>query len=221
MTTAVDSLRPALLAILEQLRLPAPKSKADALLGYVELLLKWNSRYNLTAVREPGEMLKQHFADCLAVIEPLQRQVGRSPRRLLDVGSGGGFPGAVIAIMCPAIDVTCVDSVGKKSAFIQQAASELKLNNLHARHARIEQLQALGFDVVTSRAFASLADFTASTTQLLAKDGIWMAMKGKVPDNELTALPNSIEVFHVEQLSVPSLAAARCLVWMRQGPRVA
>jgi 16S rRNA (guanine527-N7)-methyltransferase len=134
------------------------------------------------------------------------------------VGSGGGLPGAVIAVLNPAIDVTCVDTVGKKAAFVQQVAASLRLRNLHSQHARVEQMKAAAFDVVTSRAFASLTDFVALTRQHLAPAGVWLAMKGKDPVDERAALPVDIDVFHVEQLTVPGLDAERCLVWMRPKP---
>ena len=158
-------------------------------------------------------MLTQHLADCLAVVRPVQRVAAQG--RLLDVGSGGGLPGVLLAIMLPALDVTCVDSVGKKAAFIRQAAGTLGLQNLHAAHARVEALAVNPFDLITSRAFASLADFTHLSRPLLAPGACWMAMKGKRPDAEIAALPPGIDVFHVEPLLVPSLDAERCLVWMR------
>jgi 16S rRNA (guanine527-N7)-methyltransferase len=183
---------------------------------YLSLLAKWNAAYNLTAVRDPEQMRAQHLADCLAVVEPLRRQLGDGkPARLLDVGSGGGLPGVVLAIAEPAWDVTCIDAVGKKAAFIRQVAAELPLPNLHAEHARVEALEAPPFDVITARAFASLADFTCLTRKLLAPGGVWMAMKGKQPEQELAALPADVAVLHVEPLAVPGLEAERCLVWMQ------
>jgi 16S rRNA (guanine527-N7)-methyltransferase len=134
---------------------------------------------------------------------------------VLDVGSGGGLPGVVLAAMCPTSKVICVDTVGKKAAFVRQAAMELGLPNLEGEHARVEKLRAPAFDLVTSRAFASLADFVSLTRQHLAAGGAWMAMKGKPPEAEMAALPPDIEMFHVEHLDVPGLAAERCLVWMR------
>lgn len=196
----------------------------DRLLRYLALLQRWNSTYNLTAVREPAAMLTQHLVDCLAVLPPLKRQLETHPPRsqtprVLDVGSGGGLPGIVLAILDPALDVTCVDTVGKKAAFIRQAAGELGLRSLHAAHARVEALspavRGAGFDVITSRAFASLADFTSLTRELIAPGGMWLAMKGRAPTDEITALPRSVNVFHVEQLDVPGLDAERCIVWMR------
>ncbi len=184
-----------------------------ALSTYLDMLQRWNATYNLTAVRERDAMLTQHLADCLAVVKPLLAQCAAG--RVLDMGSGGGLPGVVLAVLAPALDVTCVDTVGKKAAFIRQVAGQLALPNLHAVHARAETLQAPGFDVITSRAFASLLDFTSLTAQLLAPAGVWMAMKGKRPDEEMAALPARVSVFHVEQLQVPGLDADRCLVWMR------
>jgi 16S rRNA (guanine527-N7)-methyltransferase len=134
---------------------------------------------------------------------------------VLDVGSGGGLPGVVLAAMCPTSKVICVDTVGKKAAFVRQAAMELGLPNLEGEHARVEKLRAPAFDLVTSRAFASLADFVSLTGQHLAAGGAWMAMKGQPPEAEMAALPPDIEMFHVEHLDVPGLAAERCLVWMR------
>jgi 16S rRNA (guanine527-N7)-methyltransferase len=192
---------------------PTP-TQSEQLAAFLGLLQRWNATYNLTAVREPQAMLTQHLADCLAILGPLQ---ARCPRgRVLDVGSGGGLPGVVLAVMAPALDVTCVDAVGKKAAFVRQAAGALKLPNLLAAHARVEMLKAPPFDLITSRAFASLADFTRLTRHLmLPGSGLWLAMKGRRPDDELAALPPDVEVFHVEPLSVPGLEAERCLVWMR------
>ncbi len=213
---AADPRRAHLRDIAAQLDLPLSDEAATLLLDYIDLLQRWNSTYNLTAVRDPQRMLIQHIADCLAVIAPLRQQLANeAPRRLLDVGSGGGLPGVVIAILCPTIAVTCVDAVGKKAAFIRQVAASLRLRNLHAEHARVEQLNDATFDVITSRAFASLSDFVALTRQHLASSGVWLAMKGRPPADEQATLPPDIDVFHVEQLSIPELNAERCLVWMR------
>ena len=214
-----DPRRGRLLEVAQRLELALSELHADQLLAYLDLLQRWNATYNLTAVRDPERMLTQHVADCLAVMAPLRRQLGAAaPLRLLDVGSGGGLPGVVIAILNPAVDVTCVDTVGKKAAFIQQVAASLRLRNLRSEHARVEKLKAAPFGVITSRAFASLADFVALTRQHLSTDGVWLAMKGKDPVDERTAVPSDIDVFHVEQLHVPGLHAERCLVWMRRKP---
>jgi 16S rRNA (guanine527-N7)-methyltransferase len=187
----------------------------DHLVRYLALLRKWNAAYNLTAVRDAARMRQQHIADCLAVVEPLRRHAAGRLLRILDVGSGGGLPGVVLAAVEPRWDVSCVDSVGKKAAFIRQVAGELALPNLHALHARVEGLPRPPFDVITARAFASLADFVRLTRPLLASGGAWVAMKGRYPADEIAALPADIDVFHVEPLTVPGLAAERCLIWMQ------
>ena len=188
-----------------------------ALAGYLGLLARWNVTYNLTAIRDPAQMRTQHLADCMALIAPLRRWMLEHPvQRLLDVGSGAGLPGAIVALLEPAIDVTCVDSVGKKVAFVRQVAGELGLSNLHAEHARVEALELPPFDVIVSRAFARLPDFVAVSGRLLVDGGAWIAMKGRVPHDEIAALPPEIQVFHVEPVTVPGLEAERCLVWMRR-----
>lgn len=183
------------------------------LLDYQALIAKWTKVYNLTAVRDPAEMMTHHLLDSLAVISPLQRQMKQGS--LLDVGSGAGLPGVVFAICCPTIRVTCVDTVAKKATFIKQVALELKLHNLSGLHARVENI-AQPFDVICSRAFASLVDFTRWSVGALAPQGVWLAMKGKHPAEEIAALSDSVAVFHVEQLQVPGLDAERCVVWMRR-----
>jgi 16S rRNA (guanine527-N7)-methyltransferase len=196
-----------------ELGLELSDTQLDQLLAYLALLQKWNKVYNLTAVRDPAQMLSHHLIDSLSALPPLLRH--GAPDRLMDVGAGGGLPGVVIAICCPGTDVTCVDAVAKKATFIQQVAAELKLPNLHGVHSRVEQLTTEPFGVITSRAFASLVDFTSLTRQLLAEGAVWMAMKGQHPADEIAALPADVEVFHVEQLAVPGLDAQRCIVWMR------
>ncbi len=205
-----------LVALSDALGLELTAAEGEKLMQFLALLQRWNGTYNLTAVRDPAQMMTQHLADCLAVVPSLRRHLtATGARRLLDVGSGGGLPGAVLAVLHDDLSVTCVDTVGKKAAFIQQVAVELRLRNLKAEHARVEQLVAPAFDIVTSRAFASLLDFTALTRRHLAPGAVWMAMKGKCPHDELATLPPDIDVFHVEPLAVPGLDAERCLVWMK------
>lgn len=199
----------------DALGLDLSEAQFDQLMRYLELIAKWNKVYNLTAVRGPEEMLVQHLFDSLAVVGPLQRQTGGQPVRLLDVGSGAGLPGVVIAICCPEVQVDCVDTVGKKAAFVQQAAAHLGLGNLRGLHDRVENLKG-PYDLVCSRAFASLSDFVSWSGAALAEQGAWLAMKGKHPEAEIAELPPAAEVFHVEQLRVPELSAERCIVWMRK-----
>ncbi len=210
-----SALRPALDEVAAELGLDLADAQAQALIDYLALLQRWNATYNLTSVREPAQMLTQHVADCLAVIPALRRQMGTEELRVLDVGSGGGLPGVVIAILNPDFEVSCVDAVGKKTAFVRQAAGELRLRNLNAHHARVEQLAIAPFDLIVSRAFASLGDFTRLTRAHFGEQGVWMAMKGKTPAAEIAQLPPEIGVFHVEPLVVPGLEADRCLIWMR------
>lgn len=199
---------------LAALGLDLSDGQVGQLLGYLALLQKWNKVYNLTAVREPADMLTQHLLDSLAVVPHLRTWLDERPARLLDVGSGGGLPGVVLAICLPRLTVDCVDAVGKKAAFVQQVASQLGLANLRGLHRRVETV-ADAYDVVCSRAFASLADFVTWSSDCLAPAGCWLAMKGKLPTDEMAQLPPEVEVFHVEQLQVPGLAADRCLLWMR------
>jgi 16S rRNA (guanine527-N7)-methyltransferase len=188
--------------------------QCDRLLAYASLILKWNKVYNLTALRDPALVLSHHLLDSLAVIPPLRR-VHPGQGSLLDVGAGAGLPGVVIAMLRDDIEVHCVDAVAKKAAFIQQVASELGLRNLRGLHSRVEDLPGT-YALISARAFASLPDFVAGSSRLLAPSGVWMAMKGRSPDDEIAALPPEIEVFHVEQLQVPTLDAERCIVWMRK-----
>lgn len=189
-------------------------AQVATLLAYRDLLVRWNGTYNLTAVRDADAMLAQHLVDCLAVLPGLQRE-RPAGGQLLDVGSGGGLPGVVIAIAAPAWRVLCVDTVAKKAAFVRQVAAELPLTNLSSVHGRVEAQASANADVVTSRAFATLGAFASLTRHHLLGDGVWMAMKGRTPDEEMAALPSTVDVFHVELLAVPGLDAQRCLVWMR------
>lgn len=203
---------------LKELQLELADTQVASLLDFLDLIGKWTKVYNLTAVRDPAEMMTHHLLDSLSAIGPLLRHLQKAGltqgASLLDVGSGAGLPGVVVAICCPTVAVTCVDTVAKKAAFIKQVALALKLPNLTGLHARVETITQ-PFDVICSRAFASLHDFTQWSAGALAPLGVWMAMKGKQPADEIATLPAGVEVFHVEQLSVPGLAAERCMVWMR------
>jgi 16S rRNA (guanine527-N7)-methyltransferase len=184
------------------------------LLDYAALIQKWNKVYNLTALRDPVDMLTHHLLDSLTAIAPLRRHTQGQAIKVLDVGSGGGLPGVVLAICMPELNVSCVDTVAKKAAFVQQVAVSLKLPNLRGLHARVESLTD-PYQVICSRAFASLPDFVTWSRSALAEGGVWMAMKGKHPQGEIDALPSNVQVFHVEPLAVPGLDVERCMVWMK------
>ena len=184
------------------------------LLDYLGLIQKWTRVYNVTAARDPAEMLTHHLLDSLTAVGPLSRHTQGKSIRVLDVGSGGGLPGVVLAICMPELNVTCVDTVAKKAAFVQQVAVSLKLPNLRGLHARVESLTD-PYQVICSRAFASLPDFVTWSRSALADGGVWMAMKGKHPQDEIDALPGNVQMFHVEPLMVPGLDVERCLVWMK------
>jgi 16S rRNA (guanine527-N7)-methyltransferase len=203
---------------LAALHLSLSDAQVQALLDYQTLIGKWNKVYNLTAVRDPAEMLTHHLLDSLAAVAPLQKHLqgrGLSAASVLDVGAGAGLPGVVLAICCPTLAVTCVDTVGKKAAFIKHVALALGLPNLTGLHARVETITQ-PFDVICSRAFASLADFTGWSQAALAPGGVWMALKGKHPTEELTMLSSNVAMFHVEPLAVPGLAAERCIIWLQK-----
>ena len=196
-----------------QMNVPLTEAQADKLLDYLDLLQKWNKAYNLTAVRERPAMLTQHLLDSLSIVPHLP------PGDLLDVGSGGGLPGIPLAILQPERSITLIDTVGKKVAFLKQAAMTLGLKNLTAVSDRIESwvppaAHANGFALITARAYATLATLAAQTRRLLAENGGWYAMKGVFPDAEMAELPSDVAVKAVFPLQVPDLGAERHLVVM-------
>jgi 16S rRNA (guanine527-N7)-methyltransferase len=191
----------------------------DALLNYLDQLQRWNRTYNLTAMRDPEQMLVQHVFDSLAVLPPLLNILDKntvSSTTIVDVGSGAGLPGAVLAIMQPSWSVHCVDAVEKKMAFVRQVSGALRLPNLQAVHQRVETLAPYHANIVLSRAFASLLDFANLAGRHVAKNGYLLAMKGREPSEEIDALQSQSEwrVSRIQPLSVPELNAQRCLVWM-------
>jgi 16S rRNA (guanine527-N7)-methyltransferase len=191
----------------------------DALLNYLDQLQRWNRTYNLTAMRDPEQMLVQHVFDSLAVLPPLLNILDKntvSSTTIVDVGSGAGLPGAVLAIMQPSWSVHCVDAVEKKMAFVRQVSGALRLPNLQAVHQRVETLAPYHANIVRSRAFASLLDFANLAGRHVAKNGYLLAMKGREPSEEIDALQSQSEwrVSRIQPLSVPELNAQRCLVWM-------
>ena len=191
---------------LSQLGIAVDEHQREQLLGLLGLLHKWNRAYNLTAVREVDDMVSRHVLDSAAVLPYVQGP------RLLDVGSGPGLPGIVLAILKPALAVTLLDSNGKKVRFQRQAVMELGLENVTPVQARVEQFQAGTFDQVISRAFASLVDFVTLTRQLPSADGQWLAMKGPGADDELRDLPAGIRLHQRHLLEVPFEAAQRQLL---------
>ncbi|OGT00792.1 MAG: 16S rRNA (guanine(527)-N(7))-methyltransferase [Gallionellales bacterium RBG_16_56_9] len=188
------------------------------LLDYLALLAKWNTVYNLTAVRDPAQMVTQHLLDSLAVVPAFA-----GARHVLDVGAGGGLPGLVLAIWAaeaqPAMQVALIDTVHKKTAFLNQAKAELGLNNVSVHTGRVEQLQVVrGFDVITARAFAELADFVAWSGHLLAPGGRFLALKGLRPDAEIARLPSGWQILKIQPVQVPGLTAERHLIWIGRSP---
>lgn len=217
-TTSTDNRERALLcAGLSALELTLDDAAIDRLLAYQDLIARWNKVYNLTAVRDVRDMRVQHLLDCLAVVRPLRAafEVGMSVR-VLDVGSGAGLPGIVLAICLPTWQITCVDTVAKKASFIRQVGLELGLSNLSAVHQRVEMMEGQVFDLVTSRAFASLTDFISLTRDRLRPNGRWAAMKARLTEQERQDVPADVAITAVQALQVPDLDAERCLVWMQQ-----
>jgi 16S rRNA (guanine527-N7)-methyltransferase len=203
------------------LSLEPTKQQQERMLEYLSQLLKWNKTYNLTAIRDPEQALVQHIFDSLAIIKPLNnffQQKKLDKKKVLDVGSGAGLPGVIIATMIPEALVTCVDTVEKKMAFVRQVSGVLELENLKVLHQRVELIQDNKFEVVTSRAFATLQDFAELAGETVEKNGILLAMKGKIPHEEITTLETESNwyVEEIETLKVPQLSAQRCLVWMKQ-----
>jgi 16S rRNA (guanine527-N7)-methyltransferase len=191
----------------------------DQLGTYLIQMQRWNRTYNLTAIRDLEQMLVQHLFDSLSVVKPLMNALAtRSDAKIYDIGSGGGLPGVVLAIAQPTWQVSCVDAVEKKMAFVRQMSGALSLPNLQAIHSRVEELEPAECDIVTSRAFASLDDFAMLAGRHVRNDGTLVAMKGKIPEEEIEALHSRGEwkVKDIQPLQVPQLQAQRCLIWMRR-----
>lgn len=206
----------------DYLQLSLSEKQIEKLLLYVEQLQRWNRTYNLTAIRDPEQMLIQHIFDSLAVVPVINQLLDKKTVfnfKIVDVGSGGGLPGVVLAIAAPWV-VHCVDAVEKKMAFVRQMTGKLDLPNLNAHHARVETMDAFEADVVISRAFSSLTDFVRLAGVHAAQDGCLLAMKGRQPDDEITALQSdpSWKVESIQSLAVPELDAQRCVLRLsRQG----
>ncbi|HEX7129167.1 MAG TPA: 16S rRNA (guanine(527)-N(7))-methyltransferase RsmG [Rhodanobacteraceae bacterium] len=209
MTDSHESLREQLERGLHALRLELPAGARASLLDYLDLLVRWNKAYNLTAVRDPAEMVTRHLLDSLAVLPFVRGQT------LADLGSGAGLPGIPLAIARPGLKVTLVDSNGKKARFLREAARALPLPNVKVEQVRVEDLQGR-FDCITARAFASLADMLARGGHALAPEGVWLAMKGQIESAELAQVPAGFKVEAVHALDVPGLDAQRHLVEIRR-----
>ena len=197
---------------LQQMQIELSAEQQQKLLDYVALLLKWNSTYNLTALRQEDQMLSHHVLDSLTLLPYLD-----GINNLIDVGSGGGMPGIPTAICRPDIQITLLDSNSKKTSFLSQAVIELGLSNVKVITGRVEAAEGIQFDAITSRAFAELRDFVTLTPQLLRDNGRWLAMKGVHPYEEIAQLPEDVHVTQVDKLSVPSLEAERHMVIIQEG----
>ncbi|WP_288407764.1 16S rRNA (guanine(527)-N(7))-methyltransferase RsmG [uncultured Herbaspirillum sp.] len=191
-------------------------AQLDQLMAYQALLAKWNKVYNLTALRDPAQMVTHHLLDSLSAVSAFA-----GAQRVLDVGAGGGLPGVVLAIWAaqaqPQMKITLVDTVQKKTAFLNQVKAQLQLGNVTVLHARVEQLPVeQQYDVITSRAFAELKDFITWSNHLLQPGGKYIALKGVLPQEEIDRLPAGWQVQHVQPLQVPGLDAERHLIFMER-----
>lgn len=203
----LTALKPQLEAGLAELHLSLTDAQVNRLIEYLTLLEKWNKVYNLTAIRDPKEMLIKHLLDSLAVVPYITGQ------RIIDVGTGGGLPGIPLAICFPDKAVDLLDSNSKKTRFLIQAKAELGLVNTQVIHDRVENYQPkLGYDAVISRAFASMQDMLHWTDHLLSENGVWWAMKGQQEFEDLTTLPGLVVIEETIQLKVPGLDAKRMLI---------
>ncbi|HRQ66683.1 MAG TPA: 16S rRNA (guanine(527)-N(7))-methyltransferase RsmG [Xanthomonadaceae bacterium] len=209
--TVIERQRPELQRGLDTLRLPADTGVVDALLAYLALLIEWNRAYNLTAVREPTAMLRLHLLDSLSVAPHLHGD------RLSDIGSGAGLPGIPLALIHPARQVRLVESNGKKARFLRQAVRSLSLGNVEVLQARAEAVPAdPAQDAVIARAVSSLVELVRLGGHMLKADGELLAMKGRMPQDEIDALPAGWTLAAVHELTVPGLDAERHLLVLRR-----
>jgi len=208
--------RPALAQVLgegiAEMQLDVSAAQQEQLMAYLGLMFKWNAVYNLTSLRDPMQMVTHHLLDSLAAVPAFA-----GARNVLDVGSGGGLPGIVLAIVRPDCKVSMIDTVHKKTAFLTQVKAELGLANVTVYTMRVEQLEVSDkFDVITSRAFADLSDFVNWSSHLLAEQGRYIALKGVAPQDEQQRLPAAWRVSGVQPLQVPRLGAERHLVFIER-----
>lgn len=210
------ALKASLSAGVQEMGLALNEAQIDQMLAYLALLSKWNAVYNLTAIRDPQEMVKQHLLDSLSAAPAFTEA-----RNVLDVGAGGGLPGMMLAIAYPKTRISMIDTVSKKTAFLSQAKAELGLSNVTVFTGRVEQLEVTEkFDVITSRAFSELCNFINWSGHLLAEGGQFIAMKGVAPAQEIERLPAGWAVTGVQPLQVPGLNAERHLVFVRRAEPV-
>ena len=200
---------------IETLGLAVTEEQLSQLIRYASLLQKWNKVYNLTRITKEDDIVNLHLIDSLTLVKAV-RDLHLPLKRVLDVGSGGGLPAIPFAVLEPEADITMVDAVKKKALFLTQVCVELGLKNARALHARIEEVREEPFDAVTSRAFASLSDMCALTSHLLAPDGLWLAMKGKEPKEEMGALNPEIGIDRILRLEVPGVSVERNLIVLRK-----
>ena len=204
---AEPHLAPILEAGMQQMEVEYSSEQRDMLLAYLQLLMTWNKAYNLTAIRDPGEMIRLHLLDSLAVLPHI------SGKRLIDVGTGAGLPGIPLAIMCPERDFTLLDSNGKKTRFLFQARCDLGLSNLKEINSRVENHRPeVPYDAVLSRAFTSVADMVKKCSHLLSPEGLFLAMKGKFPQSELSEVGKDYKVNASHTLQVPGVDGERHLI---------
>ena len=197
-----------------QMQIDLSEEQVEQLARYGDLLLKWNSTYNLTSITNADDVLVLHLLDSLTLVKAFDSVVPGAAT-VMDVGSGGGLPAIPFATLRPDISISMVDTVKKKVLFLRQAILELKLKNAKALHTRVEKLTHEKVDVITSRAFASLRDMTEWTRHLLRDNGYWLAMKGKVPEDEIKELSDDIEVKEIIPLTVPGGDFERHLIVLR------
>lgn len=196
---------------IDGLKLDLPTEAIDQLMAYLKLLIKWNKAYNLTAIRNPSEMVDKHILDSLSMVPYIKQQ------RNLDVGTGAGLPGMILAIVYPQFDFTLLDTNGKKTRFLVQAKAELKLTNVTVENRRVEEWRPEQlFDVVMSRAFSAIDDMVNWSQHLLLPNGSFMLMKGAHPDDELSKLPKGFELLTSEYLNVPGLDGERHLLEIKR-----
>lgn len=201
---------------LEELRLPTDDAVVDRLVDFGNLLMKWNKTYNLTSITNAEDVVRKHLLDSAAFAAYLNGDECKDLVRGLDVGSGGGLPGIPCAILCPEKNFTMVDAVGKKVTFLNQAILQLRLKNIRAVHTRIENLKEPAFDFISSRAFSSVDQFVGLTENLIKEDGYWLAMKGKMPNEEIEKITASVGVEKIVPLNVPYLEEERHLVVLKK-----